>query len=415
MDLLTNYKSDLTALKTKRAIKALEILDQKGLPNKKWEEWKYTQIQSFLPKNISNLIPPSKAIINQELIDRIQQKIKNIGAPYKHIVIYNGVLINQISNALTQVDFKQVKIKDLEENSLSIFTQLNHAQCSTKDVITLKKDQKIDPIIIFNFSEHTKSQSAQHTQLEIKAESASSSTIIEYFLGLDNIQEKTLRNHKTTCHLLENSRVDHIKIIQETQNLCHISETFSEVEKSAYFFDFTLPLSSRITRCGFNSKLTKVGAHCTSNGLFSLYGKQHFDIFSKIDHLTENTTSSQLFKGVLRDESHGVFTGKVLIGRNANGSYSEQLNKNLLIGEKAQINTRPQLEVYSDDVQCTHGATTGNLGDEEIFYLQSRGIKKESAYKMLTEGFIKEVISTNQSETLKNFLIKLVKSEAVHE
>ncbi|MBP9682745.1 MAG: SufD family Fe-S cluster assembly protein, partial [Bacteriovorax sp.] len=163
-----------------------------------------------------------------------------------------------------------------------------------------------------------------------------------------------------------------------------------------------------LARHNINLELREATAEGAVHGLFTLKKNEHTDIFSTITHFADHTYSDQLFKGILAGESHGVFTGKIIIKQDAQQSTSSQLNKNLILSKKARIDTRPQLLVHADDVKCSHGATIGQLSGDEEFYLQSRGIPKEHARRMLCFGFATDALQKIENEQIKQFAEKLV-------
>jgi Fe-S cluster assembly protein SufD len=168
--------------------------------------------------------------------------------------------------------------------------------------------------------------------------------------------------------------------------------------------DFGL-LTARHNLC---INLRETGAEASAHGLFALDKNDHVDIFSTIIHHAPHTTSNQLFKGILNGDSHGVFTGKIIVKKDAQQSHSSQLNKNLLLSKKAHIDTRPQLMVHADDVKCSHGATIGQLSKDEEFYLETRGISKERAKQILCHGFATEVLYLIDNSSIKSFALKML-------
>lgn len=414
-DLIKAYKEQLSATAKEHSKYTTELLEEKGLPSKKWEDWKYTQIQKTLPQVITNI--GGSQLSSKQLKDILLDINPGFSNFKNTIVFLNSKIVSDftnLENGLTLTSSSSTEVK--ASVSKDVFSHLNLSLLNRVQKLNVKKELSASPIFICHiFDNLANKECSLHERLEISVEDFSKVTILEYFKSLNESATKTLRTHETYCELSQSSNLSLIKVIDEKSSVSHISNTNCEVEKHANFFEFCLPLYGDISRCNFTAKLNNDEAHCTSNGLFLLNNKEHFDIYSNIIHKSENTTSGQLYKGVLKDDSHGVFTGKILIEKNCNGSSSAQLNKNLIIGKKAQINTRPQLEVYSDDVKCAHGATTGQLGEEELFYLKSRGIEEEQAYQMLTNGFIFDVISTIENKELSDFLVSKINKKLEEE
>jgi Fe-S cluster assembly protein SufD len=163
----------------------------------------------------------------------------------------------------------------------------------------------------------------------------------------------------------------------------------------------SLSLGGSIVRNDVHVTLNDQGADCILNGLYVTKGRQHVDNHTSIDHAMPNCTSRELYKGILDDKSSGVFTGRIMVRKGAQKTNAKQVNKNLLLSESALVNTKPQLEIFADDVKCTHGATIGRLDDEALFYLRSRGIEESSARTLLTYAFATEILSEVQIKPIQ--------------
>lgn len=190
--------------------------------------------------------------------------------------------------------------------------------------------------------------------------------------------------------LAAGARVEHIQLGSEAQFI-H-SASIAHLSKDSNYRNFIFNLEGSFARRNTEIRLLESGSHAESFCLYLVNGSEHSDIFTKIEHLAADTTSEQLAKGILDDHSKGIFTGKIHIHPDAQRVYSSQLNKNLLLSKKAQAHSQPQLEIFADDVKCSHGSTTGQLSDEEIFYFESRGIPHEKARTLLSWAFAMEVV-----------------------
>jgi len=186
------------------------------------------------------------------------------------------------------------------------------------------------------------------------------------------------------------ARVEHLQM--NSGALFVHSDSLATLAKDANYRNFIFNLEGGFTRRNTETRLLESGAHAESYCLYLVNGSEHSDIFTKIEHLSPDTTSEQLAKGILGDTSKGIFTGKIHIHPDAQRVYSSQLNKNLLLSKKAQAHSQPQLEIFADDVKCSHGSTTGQLSDDEIFYLESRGIPHEKARTLLSWAFAMEIV-----------------------
>src|SRR5205085_9176255 len=190
----------------------------------------------------------------------------------------------------------------------------------------------------------------------------------------------------------ENARVTHYKVQRESEAAFHIATTRAELERSAFYDLTTITLGAQLSRHGIGVHLAHEGAECVVDGLYLVSTGQHADTHSLIEHITPHCTSHQLYKGILDGKSRAVFNGKVFVRHGVQQTNAQQTNKNLLLSNEAQVDTKPQLEIFADDVKCAHGAAIGQLEEDELFYLESRGIRPELARNLLTYGFAEEVI-----------------------
>jgi Fe-S cluster assembly protein SufD len=186
--------------------------------------------------------------------------------------------------------------------------------------------------------------------------------------------------------------VDHHKLQRENENSFHIASTHVLQEHDSNYSSHSLSLGGSQVRNNLNVVLDGAGADCELNGLYVSKGRQHVDNHTTSDHAKPNCSSMELYKGIMDDRSSGVFNGRIVVRKDAQKTNARQTNKNLLLSKEAMINTTPQLEILADDVKCNHGATIGQLNEEELFYLRSRGIEKEAARTLLTYAFASELL-----------------------
>jgi Fe-S cluster assembly protein SufD len=191
---------------------------------------------------------------------------------------------------------------------------------------------------------------------------------------------------------------------RESEQAFHIATTNAELGRSGVYDLTTITLGAQLSRHGLNIKLAHEGAECWADGLYLVGTGQHADTHSLIDHSSPHCTSHQLYKGILDGKSRAVFNGKVFVHRDAQKTDAMQSNKNLLLSNEARVDTKPQLEIYADDVKCAHGATVGQLEEEELFYLISRGLHTDLARNLLTYGFAEELVEKIKIESIKQQL-----------
>jgi Fe-S cluster assembly protein SufD len=204
------------------------------------------------------------------------------------------------------------------------------------------------------------------------------------------------------------ARIEHYKVQSESTAAFHIANTFAATGRDASYESTNINLGAHLSRHDIAVRFQHEGASCAVDGLYLIGGDQHSDTHSVIDHATAHCTSRQLYKGVLDGKSRAVFNGKVFVRHGAQQTDAQQTNKNLLLSEEARVDTKPQLEIFADDVKCTHGAAIGQLNHDELFYLESRGINPALARNMLTYGFAEEVIEKIKIDSIKRNLDQAV-------
>jgi Fe-S cluster assembly protein SufD len=206
------------------------------------------------------------------------------------------------------------------------------------------------------------------------------------------------------------ARINHYRIQRESAAAFHVAKTTATTERDASYESTNINLGALLSRHDIAVTFLEEGGACAVDGLYLIGGDQHSDTHSVIDHATAHCTSRQLYKGVLNGKSRAVFNGKVFVRHGAQQTDAQQTNKNLLLSEEARVDTKPQLEIFADDVKCTHGAAVGQLNNDELFYLESRGINPALARNMLTYGFAEEVIEKIKIESIKRGLDQAVMS-----
>jgi Fe-S cluster assembly protein SufD len=247
-----------------------------------------------------------------------------------------------------------------------------------------------EPIYILFYAAGGASQTIANPRTLILAGRNSQVSIVEVYIGTGH--SSYLTNAVTEIVLGENAVVDHYKLQQEADVAFHISTTQVNQARSASFYSHSVSLGGALVRNDVNVVLDGEGAECTLDGLYVESGNQHVDNHTMIDHAKAHGSSRELYKGILDGNSSGVFNGSVIVRKDAQKTDARQSNKNLLLSEGAEINTKPQLEIFADDVKCSHGATIGQIDQEAMFYLRSRGLDVESARGLLLYAFSNEII-----------------------
>jgi Fe-S cluster assembly protein SufD len=285
--------------------------------------------------------------------------------------------------------------------SMQGFTALNTAFIQDGAVIILPDHAVVDePIHLVYISQGGAKPFVAHPRTIIVAGRNSQAKIIESFVGTQTY----FTNSVTEVIGGENSHLDHYRVQRESLDAFHVSSLHVRLGRSAVFSSHSLTLGGLLVRNDVNATLDAEGIVCTLNGLYLVDGKRLVDNHTTIDHAKPHCESHELYKGVLDDEARGVFNGKIFVREDAQKTDAKQTNQVLLLSENATINTKPQLEIFADDVKCTHGATIGQLSAEQLFYLRARGIGMDEARAMLIHAFASHIVERIDLEPLRDQL-----------
>lgn len=341
-----------------RAIReeAFSVFADNGFPTLKSEDWKYT-----------NVAPIAK-------VDWITGDV-------------------QKANELADGDFVRLLRKfNFERNG---FAALNLA-FAEPFVLRIPKETSVEQPFEFSFA--TEAGMAAFPHILVIAERGCKATIVESYAG------GGFTNTGVQIVVEDNANLTHYRVQRDAADAFHVGTTEVKLGAGSRYDSTNINLGGAISRHDINVKFTAEGGEAFVDGLYMLNGSQHSDTHSIIDHTVPNCTSHQNYKGVLNDKSRAVFNGKVFVRENAHGTDAKQSNKNLLLSNEARVDTKPQLEIFNDDVKCAHGATVGQLEEEELFYLLTRGLPESLARNLLTYGFAEEIINKIGIEAIKNEL-----------
>jgi Fe-S cluster assembly protein SufD len=386
-------------------------------PTQKDEEWKYTNISSLQKHNFSPAAVEanvSSETINKFLFDKMEHSLLvfvngNFSSELSKLIdIPKGVIIGSLAEALkTNNPIVKEHLGKYAENENYFFTTLSSA--FTKDgAFIYVPDGKIveDPIhIIFITKSGSEKILTQPRNLFVAGKN-SQVTIIEHYVSDEDSVYFT--NSVTEIVADENAIVDHIKLQEESNKAFHIARMEVDQERSSNFSSHLISHGAEISRNDFNAKFNDEGSECMLNGLFMIGDEQLFDAHTMIDHAKPHCNSHEHYKGILQDKSKGVFNGKVMVRQDAQKTNAFQQNNTILLSNDAVMNTKPQLEIFADDVKCSHGATIGKLNDEAKFYLKSRGIGEDAATAILIHAFASDVITSIKIPALRNYLEEII-------
>jgi Fe-S cluster assembly protein SufD len=271
------------------------------------------------------------------------------------------------------------------------FTALNTAFIEDGAFVFLPPGTILKEMIHLLFLSVGDSETAvSHPRNLIVLGAGSQATVVESYIGLRPGQYFT--NAVTEIVAGSDAVLDHYKLQRESTRAFHVATLQSQQDRNSSVTSHSISLGGALVRNDVNVVLGAEGCQASLNGLYVTNGKQHTDNHTVIDHARPHCESRELYKGILNDKSTGVFNGKIIVRQDAQKTNAKQTNKNLLLSEEALVNTAPQLEIFADDVRCTHGATIGRLNDDELFYMRSRGIGEESARTLLTYAFASDII-----------------------
>jgi len=395
---------------------AIKVFEDQGFPTKKQEAWKYTSLKPLLKEDLSVFSKKESAIdvkdVKKYFLHEIDTyKVVFVDGVYSSFLsqtTHDGLDICLLSAALSKDKYKPIIEnyfnKVAKEDGL---TALNTAFAREGAYINIPRNKEVlKPIEILNF--YTGSEMSlmlQPRNLIIVGENAHVQ-IIERHQSISN--NAVLTNSVTEIFVEKRAMVDYYKIQNDLPEASLIDNTYIKQEQQSVCSMHTFSFGGKLTRNNLN--FYQFGEHCNSimKGVTILENQQHVDHNTLVHHTAPNCESHQDYKGVFDDRSTGVFNGKILVDKDAQKLDAFQQNNNILISDKATINSKPQLEIFADDVKCSHGCTIGQLDEDALFYLRSRGIGKKEARALLMYAFANNVLESVKIPELKKRITKLI-------
>jgi Fe-S cluster assembly protein SufD len=413
--------------------KAFRFFTENGFPTVENEDWKYTNVapmakENFLLEELSNTTANELNAENIELetADNSVSTAQNSDFIFNEskgsvLIFTNGVFdkkasklealkdavilsFEEAANDERYAEIFRAKLGNLVDAEKNGFTALNTAFINEGAFLYLPKNARIEAPIQLLFT--TEEGKVSFPRVLIVAESFSEATIIETYVRA--AETKYLTNAVVEVSVSDEAKIKHYRVQRESHSAFHISNTAAEVARGSVYDTTAITLGARLSRHDVSLKFNSEGGEAFVDGLYFLGENQHHDTHSIISHNVPNCTSHQTYKGILNDKSRGVFNGKVFVAVGASGTDGYQSNKNLLLSNDARVDTKPQLEIFNDDVKCSHGATVGQLEEEELFYLLSRGLNESLAKNLLTYGFAEEIVNKIEIESIKKQLDEAV-------
>jgi Fe-S cluster assembly protein SufD len=423
----SNYQSAFRALKQSKPTvawveivreSAMDRFESLGFPTVANEEWKYTNLaglakDSFRPSEAQSAITtadlsrfafPETANSQVVLVNGQFRQDLSSTAELESIVAVD--LFSAIADARYNKIVRSYLARNANYHDKSM-TALNTAFLQSGVFILIPKDTKLEvPVQISFVVDPSEPNIAVFPRVLVVAEENSSAKLIESFVALKD--GTYFSNAVVEVVVKQGARVEHCRLQQESLQAFHIANTSVELGSASSYKSTAINLGSKLARHDISVVMDHDGAQCWVDGLYVVGNDQHTDTHSVIDHKQPHCSSHQLYKGILDGNARAVFNGKVFVREGAQKTDALQTNKNLLLSPNARIDTKPQLEIYADDVKCAHGAAVGQLDQDQLFYLQARGINPELGKNLLTYGFAEEVIEKIGIESIRGELDKAV-------
>ena len=407
--LKTDFQKTLeTSSLSKADIKTKEVFLNKfilnGFPTRRLENWKFSDLGQIIQKNIGEL----SFYNDYSFKNKIDSSTFINGFEHNKIIFINGK-VEKIDFAYeddNQIEINENRVSEIRFENENSLIDLNSALADKSYKISIKKNYSLKkPLVVYHTTKNLIKNKNINIRLEFQLEENSSLRLIDFS---NDISEKNFINIFYNFHLGKNAILKNFKLDQSSNK--NIKYNFNNIEQDSNSISETFILSagSNFLKNEINCNLRGNYSSAFVNGVFSLMNNQHHEIRTIINHLTENTKSYQLIKSVLGKDSKSAYQGKIFVNSKAQKTDGYQLSKALLLDETSEFNAKPELEIYADDVKCSHGSASGNLDENSIFYLMSRGLSYQQSKELLINGFILDVIEKITDNEIKNLIKKMM-------
>ncbi|MFA5678183.1 MAG: Fe-S cluster assembly protein SufD [Pseudomonas sp.] len=377
-------------------------------PTRKNEAWKYTSLLALQNDN-----PARWASVDN---CAWQEAIDPIDVDATRLVFINGHFRPEHSHELpagvvrfSEADAHQQQLivrhlGKVMDSSQHLFGALSDAVAGEGVLIHVSRDQKLDkPVYVVNVSTPEAQPAMSSQRILVVLEDSTEAELIEHYVS-GNEQQNLFVSSFTEVVVGNNAQIQHYRINLEQEDLLHVGGVHVDLHRDARFLGFTLAQGSRLKRIDYHVNHRGEGAHLGLNGVYLPRNKQLIDYHTNVEHRVPRCTTDEVFRGIIGDSAKAVFNGRIHIHQDAQKTLAEMSNRNLLTSPTAEINTKPELEIYADDVRCGHGATIAQLDETSIFYLQSRGVTRADAVRMLSFGFINELLNQVPEQAIQDYL-----------
>jgi len=384
-----------------------------GFPTRKDEDWHYTSAAPIADTQF-RLVRAADGNVDLSrlapfLFDDSWHRLVFVNGRFSsELSAFSGLPVEIEVSTLDQAmadepAFVEANLARLAAMDTNSFAALNTAFVSDGVVVNVPADVVVEhPIHVIWVSDEAAAGCATFPRLLVVAEHHSRVALVESHIGLDQVTYFT--NAVTEVRVADGAHVEHYKVQRESDDALHVGTVQAAQGRDSVFHSFSFAAGARLSRTNVYTSLAAPGAEGRLNGLYLLDGDRHCDHQTFVHHAAERCSSRELYKGILDDTSHGVFNGKVLVDPVAQQTDGKQTNNVLLLSDNAKVDAKPQLEIFADDVKCTHGATVGRLDDTALFYMKSRGLNPETARALLTYAFAAEALETIEVDILKEAL-----------
>jgi Fe-S cluster assembly protein SufD len=391
---ITNLKLSNKGIEIRR--KSLNQFSENGFPNKRIEDWKFSDLNQIISSNIKGLNFYSNLTSN-----KVDESIFINKFKHNKIVFINGVISNIDLSHEDETKVSLSKNLDLDEDRKEVnpLISLNNAFTSSYIRVIVHENYSFNnPLIIYNISNNNLKSTALNLRTDIVLEKNTNLKLITLF---DDNSENNFINIIQNFDIAQDAILKSYKIDHKKNSNIKYFYNNINLGKNSISENFIFSTGSKFIKNEVNCNLNDQFSSAFINGIINLTDTQHHEIKTNINHLAENTKSYQLIKSVLNDNSKGIYQGKIFVDAKAQKTNGYQLSKALLLNENTEFNGKPELEIYADDVKCSHGSTSGNLDEDSVFYLMSRGLSRQQSKELLINGFLMDAV-----EKITDFEIK---------
>ncbi len=396
--------------------KAFELFNKSGIPTSRNEEWKYTRLTGLTNKNFAvhtTAVVPTKETLNNV---RLQT------ASAAELFFVNGVFVKEIStfandalavlnlHEAAESEYKNYVQQHLNQSSKYMkdgMNALNAAFTANGLFVLVKKNKAVEqPILIYHLTDTENDNVFVQPRSLFVVEENAQVQLVELYKN--NGLHESFTNEVIEIAVYENARLEYYKVQDENENCHHVGTTHLQQVGKCFTHCVTVTLNGGTIRNNINMILEAPNNEGHLYGLYMVDGKTHVDNHSIVDNIKPNCFSNEFYKGIMDGNSTGVFNGKIFVRQDAQKTNAYQSNKNVLMSDSASVNTKPQLEIFADDVKCSHGCTIGQLDEDALFYLRARGIGEKKAKALLLHAFAADILEQVKIEVLKNYLEKKI-------